>query len=245
MQGAELEYGAGLAVAAGLARPVEGRAGLVDDAEEGELGEDGDADDLRGRGGGGAGVLWDVGGDEGGPARAGIYEGEFLFVGVDDAAGAARALAAVGGHGCHVIEGGGDEATVVAVREVGGGKGRGVAGDGEGEGAGSVGAHGPSDDQAGCLVVELGEPVALVAPLLGAEGVGEPFAGGHADDEAAVEAVFPGAKVPSGAEVGAEAGVVLAQHPEVRVRLVPVADGAGAVGEEGCVGGGAGYEGEA
>ena len=37
VQGAELEYGAGLAVAAGLARPVEGRAGLVDDAEEGEL----------------------------------------------------------------------------------------------------------------------------------------------------------------------------------------------------------------
>ena len=50
VQGAELEYGAGLAVAAGLARPVEGRAGLVDDAEEGELGEDGDSDDFR-RGG--------------------------------------------------------------------------------------------------------------------------------------------------------------------------------------------------
>ena len=48
MQGAEHEYGAGLAVAAGLARPVEGRAGLVDDAEEGELGENGDADDFRG-----------------------------------------------------------------------------------------------------------------------------------------------------------------------------------------------------
>ena len=56
VQGAELEYGAGLAVAAGLARPVEGRAGLVDDAEEGELGEDGDADDFRGGGGGGAGA---------------------------------------------------------------------------------------------------------------------------------------------------------------------------------------------
>ena len=159
-----------------------------------------------GGGGGGAGVLWDVGGDEGGLAREGIYEGEFLFVGVDDAAGAARALAAVGGHGCHVIEGGGDEATVVAVREVGGGEGRRVAGDGEGEGDGSVGAHSPSDDQAGCLVVELGEPDALVAPLLSAEGVGEPFAGGHADDQAAVEAVCPGAKVPSGAEPVAEGG---------------------------------------
>ena len=89
VQGAELEYGAGLAVAAGLARPVEGRAGLVDDAEEGELGEDGDGDDLRGGGGGGAGVLRDVGGDEGGPARAGVDEGELLLVGVDDAAGAA------------------------------------------------------------------------------------------------------------------------------------------------------------
>ena len=120
-----------------------------------------------------------------------------------------------------------------------------MAGDGEGEGDGSVGAHGPGDDQAGGLVLELGEPVALVAPLLGAEGVGEPFAGGHADDQAAVEAVCPGAKVPRGAEAGAEAGVVLAQYPEVRVRLVPVADGAGAVGGEGCVGGGAGYEGEA
>ena len=80
-----------------------------------------------------------------------------------------------------------------------------MAGDGEGEGDGSVGAHGPGDDQAGGLVVELGEPVALVAPLLGAEGVGEPFAGGHADDQAAVEAVRPGAKVPRGAEAGAEA----------------------------------------
>ena len=39
-----------------------------------------------------------------------------------------------------------------------------MAGDGEGEGDGSVGAHGPGDDQAGGLVVELGEPVALVAP---------------------------------------------------------------------------------
>ena len=46
VQGAELEYG--LAVATGLARPVEGRAGLVEDAEEGELGEDRDTDDLRG-----------------------------------------------------------------------------------------------------------------------------------------------------------------------------------------------------
>ena len=35
-----------------------------------------------------------------------------------------------------------------------------MAGDGEGEGDGSVGAHGPGDDQAGGLVVELGEPVA-------------------------------------------------------------------------------------
>ena len=48
VQGAELEYGAGLAVAAGPARPVEGRAGLVDDAEEGELWEDGDADNFLG-----------------------------------------------------------------------------------------------------------------------------------------------------------------------------------------------------
>ena len=123
MQGAELEYGAGLAVAAGLARPVERRAGLVDDVEEGELGEDGDAGDFRGGGGGGAGVLRDVGCDEGGPARAGVDEGELLLVGVYDAAGAARALAAVSGHGCHVREGGGDEAAVVAVREVGGGEG--------------------------------------------------------------------------------------------------------------------------
>ena len=69
-----------------------------------------------------------------------------------------------------------------------------MAGDGEGEGDGSVGAHGPGDDQAGGLVVELGEPVALVAPLLGAEGVGEPLAGGHADDQAAVEAVAQGPK---------------------------------------------------
>ena len=82
VQGAELEYGAGLAVAAGLARQVEGRAGLVDDAEEGELGEDGDADDYRGGGGGGAGVLRVVGCDEGGPAQAGVEEGELLLVGV-------------------------------------------------------------------------------------------------------------------------------------------------------------------
>ena len=34
------------------------------------------------------------------------------------------------------------------------------------------------------------------------------------------------------------------QYPEVRVRLVPVADDAGAVAGEGCVGGNAGYEGE-
>ena len=74
VQGAELEYGAGLAVAAGLACPVEGCAGLFDDAEEGELGEDGDADDFRGGGGGGAGVLRDVGCDEGGPAWAGVDE---------------------------------------------------------------------------------------------------------------------------------------------------------------------------
>ena len=120
-----------------------------------------------------------------------------------------------------------------------------MAGDGEGEGDGSVGAHGPGDDQAGGLVVELGEPVALVAPLLGTEGVGEPFAGGHADDQAAVEAICPGAKVPRGAEAGAEAGVVVAQYPEVRVRLVPVSEGAGAVGGEGCVGGGAGHQGKA
>ena len=81
------------------------------------------ADDLRGSGGGGAGVLRDVGCDEGGPAWAGVDEGELLLVGVYDAAGAARALAAVSGHGCHVIEGGGDEAAVVAVRGVGGGEG--------------------------------------------------------------------------------------------------------------------------
>ena len=124
VQGAELEYGAGLAVAAGLARPVEGCAGLVDDAQEGELGEDGDADDFRGGGGGGAGVLRDVSCDEGGKAWAGVDEGELLLVGVYDAAGAARALAAVSGHGCHVREGGGDEAAVVAVREMGGGEGR-------------------------------------------------------------------------------------------------------------------------
>ena len=240
VQGAELEYGAGLAVAAGLARPFEGGTGLVD--EEGELGEYGNAEDFRGGGGGGAGVLRDVSCDEGGPAWAGVDEGELLLVGVYDAAGAARALAAVTGHGCHDREGGGDEAAVVAVREVGGGEGRSVAGDGEVEGDGSVGAQGPGDDQPGGLVVELGEPVALVAPLLGTEGVGEPFAGGHADDQAAVEAVCPGAKVPRGAEAGAEAGVVLAQYSEVRVRLVPVADGAGAVGGEGCVGGGAGHE---
>ena len=124
VKGAELEYGAGLAVAAGLARPVEGRAGLVEHAEEGELGQDGDADDLRGVDGGGAGVLRDVGCDEGGPDWAGVDEGELLLVGVYDAAGAARALAAVSSHGCHVIEGGGDEAAVVAVQEVGGGEGR-------------------------------------------------------------------------------------------------------------------------
>ena len=65
--------------------------------------------------------------------------------------------------------------------------------------------------------MERGEFVALVAPLLRAEGVGEPFAGGHADDHAGIEAVCLGAKVPRGAEVGAEAGVVLAQYPEVCV----------------------------
>ena len=103
VQGAELEHVAGLVVAAGLARPLEGRAGLVDDAEEGELGEDGDADDFRGGGGCGAGVLRDVGCDEGGPAWAGVDEGELLLVGVYDAAGAARALAAVSGHGCQSV----------------------------------------------------------------------------------------------------------------------------------------------
>ena len=99
-------------------------------------------------------MLWDVGGDEGGPAWAGIDEGEFMLVGVDDAARAAGALAAVGGHGCYVREGGGDEAAVVAVREVGGGEGRGVAGDVEGEGDVGVGAHGPGDHQGGRLVVD-------------------------------------------------------------------------------------------
>ena len=120
-----------------------------------------------------------------------------------------------------------------------------MAGDVEREGHGGVGAHGPGDDQARRLVVQLGESVPLVAPLLCTKGLGEPLGGGHADDQAAVEAVCPGAGVPLGAEVGAEAGVVLAQYPEVSVRLVPVADGAGAVGGEGGVGGGAGHEGEA
>ena len=81
-----------------------------------------------------------------------------------------------------------------------------MAGDGEGEGDGSVGAHGPGDDQARGLVVELGEPVALVGPLLGAEGVGEPFAGGHADDQAAVEAVCPGGQSPTWRGGGSRGG---------------------------------------
>ena len=89
----------------------------------GSLGRMGMPTTSGGGGGGGAGVLRDVGCDEGGPARAGVDEGELLLVGVYDAAGAARALAAVSGHGCHVREGGGDEAAVVAVREVGGGEG--------------------------------------------------------------------------------------------------------------------------
>ena len=63
-------------------------------------------------------MLRDVGCDEGGPAWAGVDEGELLLVGVYDAAGAAMS-----GHGRHVREGGGDEAAVVAVREVGGGEG--------------------------------------------------------------------------------------------------------------------------
>ena len=50
---------------------------------------------------------WDIGGDEGGPARAGIDEGELLLATEDDAACAARALAAVGGHCSHVREGAG------------------------------------------------------------------------------------------------------------------------------------------
>ena len=85
-----------------------------------------------------------------------------------------------------------------------------MAGNVEREGDEGVGWHGPGDHEAEGLVLELGEPVALVAPLLRAEGVAEPFAGGHADDQAAVEAVCLGAKVPRGSEVGAEAGVVLA-----------------------------------
>ena len=205
-----MEDGAGLGVAAGFASLVEGRAGFVGDAEEGEFGEDGDADDLRGGGGGGAGVPPGFGGDQGGATSAGVDEGELLLVRVDDAAGLAGALAAIRGHGGPFCEGGGDEAAVVAVREVGGAEGYRVAGDVEREGDGGVWLHGPGGHQARGLVVELGEPVALVAPLLRAEGVGEPFAGGHADDQAAVEAVCPGAKVPRGAEVGAEAGVVLA-----------------------------------
>ena len=179
-----------------------------------EFGEDGDADDLRGGGGGGAGVLRDFGGDEGGATRAGVHEGELLLVRVDDEAVAARALAAVCGHGSYLREGGGDEAAVVAVREVGGGEGYRVAGEVERESDGKawnrMEPHCPGDHQAGGLVVKPGEPVALVAPLLRAKGVDEPFAGGHADDEAAVEAVCPWAKVPRGAEVGVEAGVVLA-----------------------------------
>ena len=124
MQAAQLEYGAGLAVAAGLAHPVQGRARPVDDAEEGEPGEVPDADDLRGGGSGGTGVLRDVGCDEGGPVWAGVDEGEILLVGVYDATSAARALAAVSGHGRHVIKGGGDEAAVIAVQELGAGEGR-------------------------------------------------------------------------------------------------------------------------
>ena len=174
-----------------------------------------------------------LGPQEGGAARAGVDEGELLLVPVDDAACAAGALAAVGGHGRHVCEGAGDEAAVIPVCEVSGG-----------EGDGGVGAHGPGDDRAVRPVVEPGESVALVAPLLCAKGVGEPLPGGHADDQAAVEAVCPGAEVPRGAEVGAEAGVGVAQYPEVSVRLVPVSDGAGAVGREGGVDCGAGYEGE-
>ena len=49
----------------------------------------------RGDGGGGAGVLWDVGADKTESAWAGINEEEFLLVGVDDTACAERALAAV------------------------------------------------------------------------------------------------------------------------------------------------------
>ena len=60
-------------------------------------------------------MLRDVGGDEAGAARAGVDEGELLLVRVDDAARAAGAFAAVGGHGCYVCEGGGDEAAVVAL----------------------------------------------------------------------------------------------------------------------------------
>ena len=66
-----------------------------------------------------------------------------------------------------------------------------MAGDVEGEGDGGVGAHGPGDHQAGCLIVQLGESIAMVAPLLRVEGVGEPLAGGHADDQAVLEAVCP------------------------------------------------------
>ena len=103
---------------------MEGRAGLVDDPDKGELAEDGVANDFRGGGGDGAGVLRDVGCDEGGTAWAGVDEGELLLVRLYDAAGAARALATVSGHCCHVREGGGDEAAVVTVREVGGGERR-------------------------------------------------------------------------------------------------------------------------
>ena len=72
----------------------------------------------------------------------------------------------------------------------------------------------------GGLVVELGESVALVAPLPRAEGVGEPFAGGHADDQAAVEAVGPGAEVPRGAAGGSGRGRRSAEwvHPGQRSR---------------------------
>ena len=78
-----------------------------------------------------------------------------------------------------------------------------MAGDVERECDGGVGPHGPGDHQAGALVVEMGEPVALVAAILCTEGVGEPLAGGHPDDQAGVEAVCPGAKVSCGAQVGA------------------------------------------
>ena len=149
-----------------------------------------------------------------------------------DATGLLGAVTVVDGHGGHGVEEGVDEAPVVAVGDVGGGEICVEAGDGDGEGDGGVDGHGLGDDQAGGLVVELGEAIALVAALLGAEGGCETFACGDADDQAAIEAVGPGAKDPGGAESGAETGILVADDVEVGVGLVPVAQGTGPVAGE-------------